>query len=152
MTAKIPPPVVLLICGAVMWLIAKFLPQLGFVLPYSVILFWFFLLVGFYLLVRGVVIIFRHNTTIHPNVDSLPQATTLVVTGIYKFTRNPIYLGMAVALVAWTIFLENWLSISGVIVFIGFITRYQIIPEENALERIFGDEYLRYKKRVRRWI
>lgn len=55
-------------------------------------------------------------------------------------------------LVAWLIFLGNVLAVVGVIIFVVFITEYQIKPEEEALERIFGEEYLRYKKNVRRWI
>jgi protein-S-isoprenylcysteine O-methyltransferase Ste14 len=55
-------------------------------------------------------------------------------------------------LVSWWIFLGNILAITGVIIFVMFITEYQIRPEEEELEKIFGEEYLRYKRRVRRWL
>ena len=103
-------------------------------------------------LAAGVVNIIRRKTTIHPDRRSLAAPTALVTTGVFRYTRNPIYLGMAIILTAWVVFLESWLALIGVFVFIAFITQYQIRPEEVALEKIFGDVYVRYRKNVRRWI
>lgn len=152
MKAKIPPPLVLLICGILMWLAARFVPSLDFVLPSRIILFWALLVVGVLLLASGASNILNRKTTIHPDRKSLSKASALVTTGIYRYSRNPIYLGMAFMLLAWMILLQNWLSVVGPIIFIVFITDYQIKPEEEALEKVFGEEYVRYKKRVRRWI
>lgn len=152
MNAKIPPDVVLLSCGILMRLIAAFAPWCSFTLPYHHVLFWAMLMMGFILVWLGVATIYKHRTTVRPDSASLPKAAALVTTGIYRYTRNPIYLGMAILLLAWVIFLTNWLAVSGVAIFIGFITKYQIIPEESALEKIFGQHYTRYKSAVRRWV
>lgn len=152
MKAVIPPPLVLLICGALMWLTARIWPSVDFTFPYNTLVFWIVLLAGLSLLMAGVARIMKHKTVIHPDRDSLPKATVLVTTGVFRYTRNPIYLGMAIMLMAWTIYVENWLSAVVVIIFVAFITRYQIRPEEEVLEKIFGAEYVRYKKKVRRWV
>ena len=152
MNAIIPPPIVFIVCGALMWLMSKIWPSVDFAMSHQTLVFWIVLLAGLSLLSGGVSNIFKYKTVIHPNLDSLSKATALVTTGVFRYTRNPIYLGMAVMLIAWTIYLGNWLALVGVVVFVAFISRYQIIPEEEALERVFGQTYLRYKKRVRRWV
>ncbi len=152
MKAVVPPPLVMLICGVLMWVMDRLMPSRYFEVPYRGILPWVILFCGFFLFWSGAIAILRRKTTIHPDRKSLQQPTTLVTTGVYRYTRNPIYLGMAITLVAWFIFLQNWLTLVFVIAFIAFITQYQIKPEEQALEKIFGDEYVRYKVRVRRWL
>ncbi len=64
---------------------------------------------------------------------AIQQPTTLVTTGVYRYPRNPIYLGMAIILVAWFVYLPNWLTLVVVVAFVAFITLYQINPEEEAL-------------------
>lgn len=152
MKATIPPPIVFLICAVFMWLINASIPTVHFDFRYQNILFWIVLITGLALLVAASTNIFKRKTTIHPNRKALSQATSLVTTGPFRYTRNPIYLGMAIMLVAWLIFLANVLTVVGVIFFVMFITEYQIKPEEEALVKIFGEEYLRYKRSVRRWI
>ena len=135
-----------------MWLAARFVPSLDFQFEYSSILFWVVLLVGLSIFAAGVANILRRKTTIHPDRKSLARPTELVTTGVFRYTRNPIYLGMAITLLAWAILLENWLAGLGIIFFVVFITEYQIKPEEEALEKIFGDQYVRYRMKVGRWI
>lgn len=142
-----------LVCGMLMWLADRFAPSLGSLkIPHHNILFWIVFLAGLSLLASGVANILKRKTTIHPDRKSLAHPTSLVSTGSFRYTRNPIYLGLAIMLVAWVIYLENWLIVLGVVIFVVFITKYQIKPEEEALEKIFGEEYVRYKKRVGRWI
>jgi protein-S-isoprenylcysteine O-methyltransferase Ste14 len=93
----------------------------------------------------------KYRTVVHPNRRALPRATHLVTDGVFRRTRNPIYLGMAIILLAWMLRLENWLSATGPILFVAFIDAWQIRPEE-ALEAIFGEAYRKYKQKVRRWI
>ena len=152
MKAVIPPPLVLLFCGALMWVTQKYFPRLRFDLPYETVLFWVVLVIGFWVLASGVGRIFRNKTAIHPNREALSKATTLVTTGVFRYTRNPIYLGMAVMLVAWLLLLEHWLCAAGPLLFVAFITKYQILPEEEALGKIFGEEYFRYRSETRRWM
>ena len=84
---------------------------------------------------------------------SLPHNTTqLVSTGIFRFSRNPMYLSLLLMLIAWALWLGNSLAWLGVIVFILVMNRFQIAREEAYLESKFGDEYRRYKQKVRRWL
>jgi protein-S-isoprenylcysteine O-methyltransferase Ste14 len=152
MKAIIPPPVVLVICGTLMWLMDRFLPSFKFAFPYRTLFFWIILLGGLSVFASGVFSIIKRKTTIHPDHKSLLKPTALVTRGIFRYTRNPIYLGMAIMLLAWMVFLESWLSIAGLIFFVAFITRYQIMPEEEALAKVFGEEYNRYRNNVRRWV
>lgn len=152
METKIPPDIVLLICGALMWLAARYLPQFGVTISYHVILFVIFLLAGTVIAWSGKMALSRHRTTERPDSRSLSQAKVLVTGGAYQYTRNPVYAGMTIVLIGWAVFLMNGLAAAGVLVFIGFMTRFQILPEEKALEIRFGSEFIRYKKRVRRWV
>jgi protein-S-isoprenylcysteine O-methyltransferase Ste14 len=81
-----------------------------------------------------------------------PHATTAMVTsGVYRFTRNPMYSGVAALLLGWAAYLAAPWAFLGPILFIAFITRFQIIPEERALKSKFGSDYAEYQQRVRRW-
>lgn len=104
------------------------------------------------MLLSGVSAIFKHKTIIHPNREALPRATALETTSVFRYSRNPIDVGMTIMLLAWAIRLENRLSALGIVIFVVFITLYQIKPEEEALEKLFGADYLRYKQQVRRWV
>ena len=91
-----------------------------------------------------------HKTTINPIT---PEATSIIVnTGIYALSRNPMYLAMVILLIGVSFLCENLLSFIPIPLFILFITRFQIKPEEEALTISFGSEYTQYCKDVRRWI
>jgi protein-S-isoprenylcysteine O-methyltransferase Ste14 len=76
----------------------------------------------------------------------------LVTTGVYRFTRNPMYLGLLLTLLAWAAFLFNPVALLFVPIFVLYINRFQIKPEEQVLSSLFGAEYMAYKGRVRRWL
>lgn len=81
------------------------------------------------------------------------RATALATGGVFRFSRNPIYLGLALALAAWGLRLANIPALAvGPGLFVLWIDRMQILPEERALEALFGDAWSRYRTRVRRWI
>jgi len=89
------------------------------------------------------------GTTLLP---MLPRKTTsLVTTGIFRWTRNPMYLGLATALVGWAVFLSAAWPLFGPILFVLYVNRFQIQPEERVLTELFGSEYANYTRRVRRW-
>jgi protein-S-isoprenylcysteine O-methyltransferase Ste14 len=90
------------------------------------------------------------KTTINP--VKIDTASSLVTTGVYRYTRNPMYVGLASLLVTWAIYLEAPLTLLGPLAFVLYITRFQIVPEERALSRIFGRLYDDYCARVRRWL
>ena len=92
---------------------------------------------------------FRLRTTIDPtNPD---KASELVVNGIYGFSRNPMYLALLLILLAWGVYLGNAFNTLLAAGFVGYMNRFQILPEEEALLHIFGKEYKQYCIKVRRW-
>jgi len=101
------------------------------------------------ILVCGLAFI-RAKTTVHP---ACPEKTSaLVVDGLYCFSRNPMYLGFLLILLAWGVFLGSLPAFAPIPLFIGYITKYQILFEERVLEQKFADSYRQYKSKVRRWI
>ena len=72
--------------------------------------------------------------------------------GVYRYTRNPMYVGLACCVLAWGVYLQNFAALLGVVIFIAYMTHFQIKPEERALQEKFGDEYANFKSKVRRWL
>jgi len=147
---KIPPPLVALLFALFMWLASWLVPPVeapfGVRLGVAIVL----VIAGVGLGLAGVVSFRRVRTTINPTT---PAATSsLVSSGIYRFTRNPMYVGLALYLLAWAVLLSNVLSLLFVPVFVGYINRFQINPEERSLMALFGAEYTAYKAAVRRWL
>lgn len=147
---KIPPPLVLFVCGLLMWLLAYLLPSLGFDLPGQLALAALLIGAGLGVAIAGVLAFRQASTTINP---TRPSATSSIVsTGVYGFTRNPMYLGMLLCLGGWALFLGNLLSLLGLPLFVAYLNRMQIGPEERALGAKFGEPYAQYCSRVRRWL
>ena len=147
---KIPPPVVALCFALFMWQASKLVPpvHLPFGLRVSVAI--VLVAAGLAMSIAGVVSFRRARTTINPTKPT--AASALVSTGVYRFTRNPMYVGLALCLMAWAAFLSNVLALILVPLFVSYINRFQINPEERALLQLFGGEYTAYKQRVRRWL
>jgi protein-S-isoprenylcysteine O-methyltransferase Ste14 len=98
----------------------------------------------------GVLAFRRSSTTVDPRFPE--QASRIVSSGIYRYTRNPMYLGMLVVLIAWMALLSNVGTVVMPVLFVLYITRWQIVPEERALAQKFGAEYEVYRRAVRRWL
>ncbi|MGH8749108.1 MAG: methyltransferase family protein [Burkholderiales bacterium] len=92
----------------------------------------------------------RARTTLHPTRPQ--EASSLVRSGIYRITRNPMYLGLALVLAAWAVFLSSAWALFGPLAFMLYMSHFQIAAEERALSRLFGSEYASYKASVRRWL
>lgn len=107
-------------------------------------------LLGVAIALVGVISFRKASTTVNPLKPE--TATCLVTSSIFQYTRNPMYLGMALAILGFAILLGSWLSLLGVVAFMLFIERFQIKPEEAALTECFGDQFTRYKTNVRRWV
>lgn len=141
----LPPPVLAFAVGATMYI----LPPIW---QYSRSVY----LIGLFVLLSGVVAItsvwqfYQRKTSIDP--QQLEKTTQLVTSGIFRFTRNPMYLSILFTLIAWALWLENLLAWIGVPIFIFLMNRFQIAREERFLEQKFGEEYHRYKEKVRRWL
>jgi protein-S-isoprenylcysteine O-methyltransferase Ste14 len=147
---KIPPPVVALAMGALMWLIARVAPTLTFALPARRALADCVALAGISTAIAGIVAFRQVRTTVNPLRPE--KASSLVVFGIYKITRNPMYLGLLLVLLAWALILSNALAIIMLPAFMLYMNRFQIGPEETALASAFGDAFSQYTRRVRRWL
>ena len=147
---KIPPPLVALLCVAAMWSLSRIIPALGLTRDIRWLLTGVFVLVGISFDLRGLLVFLRARTSINPMKPH--QASSLIVTGVYRRTRNPMYVGLASMLVAITIFLDAPVALIGVGAFVGYITRFQIQPEERALRQKFGKAYRDYCEQVPRWL
>jgi protein-S-isoprenylcysteine O-methyltransferase Ste14 len=138
-----------LICLIIMPLLAEIGSVSSFDFELRLALASLLVLLGLGIMLTGVVQFSKAKTTIDPlNPEKAEQ---LVVDGVFSLSRNPMYLGMAIIAVAWTIYLANPWSILGVIAFVLFINRFQITPEERAMDSLFGVQYAQYKASVRRW-
>src|SRR5262249_8005818 len=109
-----------------------------------------FVLVGQTISVAGIVEFRRARTTINP--IKVNATSSLVCSGIYRFTRNPMYVGLFLTLLGWAVYLSNPLSLIFLLVYVLYITRFQIKPEERILLGLFGEPYAAYMQRVRRWV
>ena len=146
---KVPPPVVALLVALAMWGLAHLLP-LGEGPTFRVPLAIAVAVLGIAFSVAGALAFRRAKTTKNP---MKPQtASALVVVGVYKLTRNPMYLGLLLVLLGWALFLWSAWSLLGPLVFALYISRFQIGPEERVLATLFGSEYSAYKAKVRRWL
>jgi protein-S-isoprenylcysteine O-methyltransferase Ste14 len=145
---KIPPPVVALFFGVVMWLISSD-PQdpISTTRILGIFACW---LIGTYFSVSALLLFRKAKTTVNP---LQPQsATSLVVSGVFSLSRNPMYVGVAFILLAWSIYLGSSWALLGVVGFVIFINQFQIAPEERAMLALFGEEFVSYSKKVRRWL
>lgn len=150
MNPLIPPPVVAAIAGLVMWGINGNLEfgkvESALQTPAAIVL----LAVGLLLMFLAVASLFSARTTVNPLRPS--RASSLVTTGIFRISRNPIYLGDLLVLAAIAVWLGNIVNFVPLVLFVWYIDRYQIIPEERALAERFGASYVAYCSRVRRWL
>ncbi|MFK7829874.1 MAG: isoprenylcysteine carboxylmethyltransferase family protein [Congregibacter sp.] len=147
---KVPPPLVSGLFALAMWAATPYLPVIN--MPYRAkgLLILVLVLLGVKAALGGVLAFREARTTVNPLKPE--RASSLVITGIYRFSRNPMYLGMALFLTAWMIYLGSPLLLLAVIGFVLYMNMFQIGPEERAMQRLFGAEFESYKKQVRRWI
>lgn len=150
MKTRIPPPIYLVAAAAGMKLLDRYGFGLGIDIPLSTPIAISLAAFAVLIVISAILLFRRVRTTIDPlNPDA---ASSLVQDGIFRITRNPMYLGMAIVLVAGAVYLQ---SVSGLIVtalFVLVLTEMQIKPEEQALRQLFGSEYTDYCNKVRRWI
>lgn len=146
---KIPPVVVVLVIAGLMAATAKLIPMEPWHFTDAKALAFALVTAGAFIAVAGVIAFRQAKTTANPMNPNASSA--LVASGIYRFTRNPMYLGFLLALAGWGVWLASLPALLWLVVYILFINRYQIIPEERILEEKFGDEFIFYRKKVRRW-
>ena len=148
MKTKIPPPIVTLVSALLIFFSKELFPNYAF--DYQSMLSIVIFISGLIILISAVSLFKKKETTVNPMNPE--KASSLVVDGVFKHTRNPMYLGMSVVLLSISI---QFYLIGGLLIvslFVAYITAFQIIPEEEAMEENFGEEYLSFKRSTRRWI
>jgi protein-S-isoprenylcysteine O-methyltransferase Ste14 len=147
---KVPPLLVALIVALAMGGIASFTPTLDIDGMLRAAVAIVVAAAGIAVGLAGILAFRRATTTVNPMTPG--NASSLVTGGIYRVTRNPMYVGVAIVLVGWAVFLASPWALVGVLAFVAYLTRFQIVPEERALASRFRDAYASYAARVRRWL
>ncbi|PSF07579.1 isoprenylcysteine carboxylmethyltransferase family protein [Marinobacter fuscus] len=147
---KIPPVILVLVTASLMWTLAVAVPSLGFTLLASLLAALVFAAIGVAFALLGVLEFRSAGTTVDPRVPD--QSVSLVVRGVYRISRNPMYVGFLLVLIAWGIFLSNLASLALLPVFVVYMNRFQIVPEERHMREKFGEAYRQYEAEVRRWV
>jgi len=147
---KVPPLPLAVGFGVLMWTIARWLPlqseQSSVRNVIALAIFGFAVAI----IVTAILGFRKAKTTVDPMHPE--TASAIVTSGIYRFTRNPMYLGFLLTLIAWAVFLGNVFSALIPLIFVAYMNRFQISPEERALRVRFGASYETYVRSVRRWL
>ncbi len=151
---KIPPPIIFLLLALLMAATAYFLPTVEIAFAprgsSALVLALVLALVSLAIGLLGAMSLKKAQTTISPLQPD--QTSSLVVVGIYRYTRNPMYLSLLVLICAWAVFLASPWAWCGPVIFVLLINRLQIQAEERVLQAKFGESFSRYQASVRRWI
>ena len=152
---KIPPPLIVLMFGAVMWLVTIYLPVISLIDAGLTEIWRYLLAIGQWLISAGLfvsaLVTFRSaQTTVNPHHPT--KASSLITSGVFRISRNPLYLAMLLILTGYAVWLGNAASILLCAGFVPVMNKLQIVPEERALLTNFGEEFEQYRQRVRRWL
>ena len=147
---KIPPPLLAAICGGFMWLIVQYMPTMALAAEAVLYLSLFVFFLGALTSLAGSYAFYKAKTTVNPLKPE--NASSLVCGGIFKYSRNPMYVGFVLVLLAWAIYLQSLWSLLGIAIYMAYIQHFQIKPEERALKKLFGSEFEAYCQRVGRWL
>ena len=148
LNTKIPPPVVTILFAIMIFYFSDNFVYVD--LPFKIYISLFFISLGFIVTFSSARNFKKKDTTVNPMKPN--ETTKLVTDGFFKITRNPMYLGMLLFLLGLSIYNGLIVGLIFLPLFVGYITYFQIIPEENAMLEIFGEEFTLYMKKVRRWI
>ncbi|MBL4775730.1 MAG: isoprenylcysteine carboxylmethyltransferase family protein [Mariprofundus sp.] len=147
---KIPPLLLMLLVASLMWLMAYYLPSISVSLAFKYIVSFNFLGIGLMFMGSALISFREAKTTLNPMRPD--DCSTLVTSDVYQITRNPMYVGMLLMLIAYAVFLANAYTLVLLIAFVLYLNRFQILPEEQALTAIFGEDFLSYQAKVHRWL
>ena len=147
---KVPPLLAWLIFAGTMLGVARVAPGLSFAPRARLVLALALVALGAAMALAGVIAFRRRRTTVNPLTPS--ASSSVVSSGVYRVSRNPMYLGFLLALAGWALFWSNAAAFLLLPVFVAYMTQYQIKPEERALLKKFGSEFAQYMARVRRWV
>lgn len=148
--AILPPPLMVALCIGAMWALVDRIPSLGMSISGQGLIGTFLVAAGLGVNINAMIAFAKADTTINPLTPD--KTSTLVSDGLFSQTRNPIYLAMTMILLGVCVLFGNLINLAVVAFFVWYITNFQIIPEEEALKKVFGAQYEEYCKKVRRWI
>ena len=146
---KVPPLLLFALFAVAMFGLSWAAPATAFSLPGSRAAATLLALSGLGIALAGVAAFRRHKTTVNPLVPS--DASSVVASGVYRHSRNPMYLGILLLLAGWALFLSNTAAALLLPAFVAYMNRFQIAPEERILSAKFGAPYASYRRQVRRW-
>ncbi|AWT14333.1 methyltransferase family protein [Stenotrophomonas maltophilia] len=147
---RVPPPLVMLLCAAIGYMGSRWQPGAALQLPVLELLAGLVMAFGVVLNLLPKLAFRRVGTTVNP---LRPATSSVLVThGVYRHTRNPMYLGQATVLAGAMLYLQNLTALLAVPLFVLYINRWQIMPEERALSARFPEAYAAFRQRVRRWL
>jgi len=147
---KIIPPLQFIISSGLMVSLTIFFPQHHFDLSISLPITVSLIVIASSISILALYDFHKHQTTFHPHT---PEKTrTVVDTGVFAYSRNPMYISLALILISLGVYLQNYTSFIILPLFIWYITRFQIIPEEKMLNKLFPNDYQAYCNKVRRWL
>lgn len=147
---KVPPVVLVVIVAAGMWALSRILPDASIAIPAAGWLASVAALAGVAIAALGVLAFRTAGTTVDPRVPE--QSESLVVSGVYRYSRNPMYVGFLLVLCAWGLWLGNLPALLFLPAFVLYMNRFQIVPEERFMADKFGEDYTSYCAKVRRWV
>ncbi|WP_299472051.1 isoprenylcysteine carboxylmethyltransferase family protein [uncultured Roseibium sp.] len=150
MKLKVPPPLILVVAVVFTFAAASWFPGLTFEFPGQFVLAAILFFLGLVPDILALLTFVRRKTTVNPMA---PEETSALVTdGIYRISRNPMYLGLLFLLIAASLYFSSFVSILIIPAFIAYLTEFQIKPEEEILREKFGEPYENYLRKVRRWV
>lgn len=147
---RVPPLALLVVFAVAMAALAYALPAAQVEIPAKSLVAISLVVAGCIVAAAGVIAFRRHETTVNPLTPE--QSSALVTTGIYRFSRNPMYLGFLLILAGWSVWLANWVAALLLPGFVVYMNKFQIEPEERVLKEKFAPQFAGYAKGVRRWL
>lgn len=147
---KIPPLLLLILCAAFMWLLAVFVPIVLINFAGQLVIAILLAIVGAQIAIAGARACHERQTTVNPLTPE--KSATLITDGVFKVSRNPIYLGLLLALIGFAVYLGALTAALVLPMFVWYMNQFQIKPEERSLAQQFGDSFIQYTQRTRRWL
>lgn len=150
MRLRVPPLLQMFVCALLGWIVTTVFADYIYTNVATRLLGWTVLAAGLFMLALSVAAFARTKTTVNPKNPE--HTSSLVTTGIYRLSRNPMYVGMAAVLIGYSLLLQNLFAFISPAVFVLAVTWLQILPEEEVLEQKFGDAFGEYRRQTPRWI
>ncbi|WP_182033124.1 methyltransferase family protein [Vibrio diabolicus] len=147
---KVPPVAVFWLVILLMYGLTVLVPSLNISVPFVEVVVGGLTLLSGYMGIAGVYEFHKVKTTVNPVKPD--TASSVVRTGVFAFSRNPMYMALLLLIIAIGLWWQHLSVVLCSVVFVSYMNRFQIKPEERVLERLFGEEYVDYKNHVRRWI